>query len=45
MEAVEKRLRLEAVDELLAELDAEYGPIPAAIRAQTAKTWPNDNEE
>ena len=39
--AVEKRLRLDSLDELLAELDAEHGPIPAAIRTQTARTWPS----
>ena len=39
--AVEKRLRLEALGDLLAEFDAEYGPVPAEVRAQTARTWPN----
>ena len=43
--AVEKRLRLDSLDELLAELDAEHGPIPPAIRAQTARMWPDYDED
>lgn len=43
-DAVEERVRLESLDELLAELDAEYGPIPDEIRQQTRRTWPNYQE-
>ncbi len=39
--AVEERLRHDNLADLGAELEAEYGPIPAKIRAQTARTWPN----
>lgn len=43
--AVEKRLRLDSLDELLAELDANHGPIPAAVRAQTARMWPDYTDD
>jgi hypothetical protein len=43
-EAVEERIRLQSLDELLAELDAEYGPVPDEIRQQTRRTWPNYQE-
>jgi hypothetical protein len=43
-EAVEERVRLQSLDELLAELDAEYGPVPDEIRQQTRRTWPNYQE-
>lgn len=43
-DAVEERVRLESLDELLAELDAEYGPVPEEIRQQTRRTWPNYQE-
>ena len=43
-DAVEERVRLESLDELLAELDAEYGPVPDEIRQQTRRTWPNYQE-
>lgn len=42
--AVEERLRHDNLADLSAELEAEYGPIPAEIRAQTARTWPNFQE-
>src|SRR5215472_15832623 len=40
-EAVEERVRLQSLDELLAELDAEYGPVPDEIRQQTRRMWPD----
>jgi len=43
-DAVEERVRLESLDELLTELDAEYGPVPDEIRQQTRRTWPNYQE-
>lgn len=43
-DAVEERVRLESLDELLAELDAEFGPVPDEIRQQTRRTWPNYQE-
>lgn len=43
--AVEKCLRLDLLDDLLAELDAEYGPVPAEVRAQTAITWPTYEDD
>ena len=43
-DAVEERVRLESLDELLAELDAEYGPVPEEIRQQTRRMWPDYQE-
>jgi Arc/MetJ-type ribon-helix-helix transcriptional regulator len=43
-DAVEERVRLESLDELLAELDAEYGPVPDEIRQQTRRMWPDHQE-
>lgn len=43
-DAVEERVRLESLDELLAELDAEYGPVPDEIREQTRRMWPDYQE-
>src|SRR5215472_10745514 len=40
-EAVDERVRLQSLDELLAELDAEYGPVPDEIRQQTRRMWPD----
>ena len=39
--AVSERLRLDLLDDVLAALEVEYGPIPTEIREQTAKAWPN----
>ena len=41
-EAVQERVRLDLLDELSAELEAEYGPIPAEIRAKTRQLWPDE---
>jgi Arc/MetJ-type ribon-helix-helix transcriptional regulator len=43
-DAVEERVRLESLDELLAELDAEFGPVPDEIRQQTRRMWPDYQE-
>ena len=40
-EAVAEQFRLDLLDDLSAELEAEFGPIPAEIREQTRQTWPN----
>jgi Arc/MetJ-type ribon-helix-helix transcriptional regulator len=44
-EAVQEQVRLDLLDDLAAELAAEYGPIPAEIREQTRRTWPNYEQE
>src|SRR5215475_4277938 len=44
-EAVEERVRLDLLDDLSAELEAEFGPIPEEIREQTRRTWPNYSKE
>jgi Arc/MetJ-type ribon-helix-helix transcriptional regulator len=44
-EAVQEQVRLDLLDDLSAELKAEYGAIPAEIREQTRRTWPNYEQE
>ena len=41
---VAKRHQQDLLNELSTELQAEFGPVPATVRAQTAKTWPNYRE-
>jgi hypothetical protein len=38
--AVEQRLRADLLDELSAELEAEFGPMPTEVRKRTADRWP-----
>jgi Arc/MetJ-type ribon-helix-helix transcriptional regulator len=40
-DAVQQQVRLDLLDDLSAELEAEFGPIPQEIREQTRRTWPN----
>ncbi len=40
-DAVQEQIRLDLLDELSAELEAEFGPIPDEVREQTRRTWPN----
>jgi hypothetical protein len=44
-EAVQEQVRLDLLDDLSAELEAQFGPIPDEIRQQTRRTWPNYTEE
>jgi hypothetical protein len=44
-EAVQEQMRLDLLDDLSAELEAEFGPIPEEIREQTRRTWPNYSQE
>jgi hypothetical protein len=36
-----EQVRLDLLDDLSAELEAEFGPISDEIRQQTRRTWPN----
>lgn len=40
-EAVQEQVRLDLLDELSAELEAEFGPIPDEVREQTRREWPD----
>jgi hypothetical protein len=40
-EAVQRRIKHDLLGDLLAELEAEYGPVPAEVREQTRRTWPD----
>jgi hypothetical protein len=44
-DAVQEQMRLDLLDDLSAELEAEFGPIPEEIREQTRRTWPNYSQE
>lgn len=43
-EAAERRLHSELLGELLEEFDAELGPIPAELREQARREWPDFEE-
>lgn len=43
-EAVQEQVRLDLLDDLSAELEAEFGPIPEEVRQQTRRTWPGYEE-
>jgi hypothetical protein len=40
--AVAEQLRHDLLSELIAKLEAEYGPVPDEIRAETRRMWPGD---
>jgi Arc/MetJ-type ribon-helix-helix transcriptional regulator len=44
-EAAERRLKSEVLRELLDELYAEAGPVPAGLREQARREWPDYEEE
>jgi hypothetical protein len=39
-DAVAENLRFDLLADLTAELEAEYGPVPEEVRAQTRREWP-----
>ncbi len=41
-EAVQRRLRHDLLGDLLAELEAEHGPVPQETREQTGLMWPGE---
>jgi len=44
-EAVEREIRHDLLGDLIAELEAEYGPVPPEVREQTRREWPDFEEE
>jgi predicted DNA binding CopG/RHH family protein len=44
-EAVEREIKHDQLGELLDELEAEHGPVPAEVREQTRRMWPNYEED
>lgn len=44
-EAVDREIRNDLLGELIDELEAEYGPVPPEVRAQTRREWPGHEEE
>jgi hypothetical protein len=44
-EAVEREIRHDLLGELIEELEAEYGPVPPEVRAETRREWPAYEEE
>lgn len=45
IDAAEQQLRQAQLGELLHELDAEFGPVPAELLEQAAREWPDYEEE
>jgi Arc/MetJ-type ribon-helix-helix transcriptional regulator len=44
-DAVQEQVKQDLLDDLAAELEAEFGPVPDEIRQQTRRTWPNYSNE
>jgi hypothetical protein len=44
-EAVQRRIKHDLLGDLLAELEAEYGPVPAEVREQTRRMWPDQADD
>jgi len=44
-EAVDREIRHDLLGELIEELEAEFGPVPPEVRAQTRREWPDYEEE
>jgi Arc/MetJ-type ribon-helix-helix transcriptional regulator len=44
-DAVQEQVKQDLLDDLAAELEAEFGPVPDEIRQQTRRTWPNYSDE
>src|SRR5579871_4401309 len=40
-DAVEREMRHDLLGELIAELEAEFGPVPQDVREQTRREWPD----
>jgi hypothetical protein len=43
-EAVQNRVKHDLLGDLLTELEAEHGPVPAEIRDETRRMWPGNAE-
>jgi hypothetical protein len=44
-EAVQEQIRHDVLGDLLDELEQEYGPVPAEVREQTRRMWPDQADE
>jgi len=44
-EAVDREIKHDLLGELIAELEAEYGPVPPDVREETSRMWPADEDE
>lgn len=43
-EAVDREMKHDLLGDLIAELEAEYGPVPADVREQTRREWPGHRD-
>ncbi len=43
--AVAERLRHDLLGDLISELEAEHGPVPKWVRAQTGRLWSSDESD
>jgi hypothetical protein len=44
-DAVEEQVRLDLLDDLVAEFEAEYGPIPEELVREAIREWPDYEDE
>lgn len=44
-DAVDREIRHDMLGELIDELEAEFGPVPPEVRAQTRREWPGYEDE
>lgn len=44
-DAVQEQVRLDLLDDLAADLEAEYGPLDERLVEQAMRTWPDYEEE
>jgi hypothetical protein len=44
-DAVEEQVRLDLLDDLVAEFEAEYGPIPEELVREAMREWPDYEDE
>jgi hypothetical protein len=44
-DAVEEQIRLDLMDDLIAEFEAEYGPIPEELVEEAMREWPDYGDE
>ena len=44
-DAVQEQIRLDLLDDLIAEFEAEYGPIPEELVQKAMREWPDYEEE
>jgi hypothetical protein len=44
-DAVQEQIRLDLLDDLIAEFEAEYGPVPEELLEEAMRAWPDYEDE